>query len=247
MKKILIMCLTLVLALGALGVGYASWTDTVYIDGTVNTGSVCMSILCPITSDDPSLSPEQTGYIPPFPGMGQDKNARTSGPNFYINPIQTTKNVGWVTTNCPETPPGQEPPVVKEVVITLHNVYPCYWNHISFGVLNCGTIPIKLDHLQFLDVDGNPLWGHDANGHPINIIKQDTYVSFDLSGNNIDDLEVYWGDNWSVQIEQGGSWDISFWLHVLQDEGIDFTVPQNFTFKAAITGVQWNNYPLTLP
>ena len=44
MKKIGLLCLALVLALGALGVGYAMWWDEVTIEGTVNTGSVEISI-----------------------------------------------------------------------------------------------------------------------------------------------------------------------------------------------------------
>ena len=40
MKKIGLLCLALVLALGALGVGYGLWDKTVYIAGTVNTGEV---------------------------------------------------------------------------------------------------------------------------------------------------------------------------------------------------------------
>lgn len=37
--KIGILCLALVLAVGSLGIGYAAWSDTVTIDGTVTTGS----------------------------------------------------------------------------------------------------------------------------------------------------------------------------------------------------------------
>ena len=39
MSKLGILCLALVLAMGSLGVGYAMWDKTLYIDGTVNTGS----------------------------------------------------------------------------------------------------------------------------------------------------------------------------------------------------------------
>jgi hypothetical protein len=45
MKKIGIVSLTLVLALGVLGVGYAMWSDTVTIDGSVETGSVNLDIV----------------------------------------------------------------------------------------------------------------------------------------------------------------------------------------------------------
>jgi len=43
-KKIGLLCLALVLALGALGVGYAKWTDTVNITGHVNTGNVDIEV-----------------------------------------------------------------------------------------------------------------------------------------------------------------------------------------------------------
>jgi predicted ribosomally synthesized peptide with SipW-like signal peptide len=39
-KKILAISLVLAIALSALGVGYALWSDTLTINGTVNTGSV---------------------------------------------------------------------------------------------------------------------------------------------------------------------------------------------------------------
>jgi hypothetical protein len=44
MKKIGLICMALVMALGIAGVGYASWTDTLYIDGTVETGDVDLDI-----------------------------------------------------------------------------------------------------------------------------------------------------------------------------------------------------------
>lgn len=40
MKKIGLICLALVLALGTMGVGFALWSETLYIDGTVNTGEL---------------------------------------------------------------------------------------------------------------------------------------------------------------------------------------------------------------
>jgi len=45
MKRIGLLALALVLALGALGVGYAAWTDTITITGTVNTGSVDLQVV----------------------------------------------------------------------------------------------------------------------------------------------------------------------------------------------------------
>jgi hypothetical protein len=45
MKKIGILLITLVLALGTLGVGYAAWTDEIYIQGTVQTGDVDINVV----------------------------------------------------------------------------------------------------------------------------------------------------------------------------------------------------------
>ncbi len=56
MKKIVILALTLVLALGATGVGYALWSDTLYLEGTINTGEVDTCIVS-IASDDIGIDP----------------------------------------------------------------------------------------------------------------------------------------------------------------------------------------------
>jgi predicted ribosomally synthesized peptide with SipW-like signal peptide len=40
MKKIVLICMALVMALGAVGVGYALWSDSLVISGTVNTGDI---------------------------------------------------------------------------------------------------------------------------------------------------------------------------------------------------------------
>jgi hypothetical protein len=52
MKKIGLICLTVVLALGSLGVAYALWSEELVIDSTVNTGEVNMEIV-DITPNDP--------------------------------------------------------------------------------------------------------------------------------------------------------------------------------------------------
>ena len=44
MKKIGLIALAVVLAVGGLGIGYAAWTDTITIEGTVDTGDVNIDI-----------------------------------------------------------------------------------------------------------------------------------------------------------------------------------------------------------
>jgi hypothetical protein len=229
MKKIGLLCLALVLALGALGVGYASWTDTITIFGTVNTGEVCVYFTCPWSQSDTS------DPSPPYlvedgaPASSLDWNATQEGVNFNDGVVQTNKNVGWTVIDCSGTEPAT-------ATLTFNNVYPCYFNHIGIGIKNCGTVPVKLDHVIF----------RDASGAPIGTLTDEGYLSFDLSGNEIDDFEVIWGDNFGDQLETG-SWSIDFWIHVMQDEEIDFTQPQTFTFTVEIVAVQWDEYPLPTP
>jgi predicted ribosomally synthesized peptide with SipW-like signal peptide len=40
MRKLVFICLALVVALGSIGVGYALWSDSLYIEGTINTGDI---------------------------------------------------------------------------------------------------------------------------------------------------------------------------------------------------------------
>jgi hypothetical protein len=56
MKKIGLICLVLVLAVGALGVSYALWSDSLFLEGTVETGEVEVCIVS-IASDDVGIDP----------------------------------------------------------------------------------------------------------------------------------------------------------------------------------------------
>jgi hypothetical protein len=227
--------MTVILALGGMGIGYAAWTDTIWVDGSVNTGEVCIEVTCPFGPSGESSDPS-----PPYtvaqgaPAFSLDYNARpevAGTPDFWVDPVRTDKNVAWVTSNCEELTPPR-----KLVTLTFHNVYPSYFSHLAFGLRNCGTIPIKMDHVIFTDQ-----WGRSQT-----ITKTD-YLTFDLSGNDTDDFELYWGDNFGAQLEPGGGWSMDFWTHFMQDEGIDFSQPQTFTLTIEIVVVQWNEYPLPLP
>ena len=233
MKKIGLICLALVLALGALGVGYAAWTDTIYIDGTVNTGEVLVEVICnSFDATDGDLPPSTTGWIVGTGSPYADENSLVSGTDFYWNTITREKNVGWVTWDCTA-------PLDSEATITLNNVYPSYTNHITLGLRNSGTIPLKLNHVSIKDSGGSVLY---------KLTSQSQYMTFDMlpvgAPNGVPDLEIYWGDNFGIQIEEGQYWDISFYIHVMQDEAIDFSVSHSYTLTFEFVGVQWNEYPL---
>jgi len=233
MKKIGFLSLALVIALGGLGVGYAAWTDEVTINGTVSTGEVCASFDCGWTvldNNDPS---------PPYTieqGADDDSldwNVLTGhyGPGFPGWVVQRDKNVGWTTYDC-----GQVEPPRHKVTLTYHNIYPSYFQAIGLRVRNCGTLPVKLDHVTFTDQ-----WGRSQT------IDEVGYLVFDLSGNGVPDFEIEWGDNFGLQAEPNEYFSIDFATHFLQDEDIDFTQFHTYTLTVEIVVVQWNEHPLPLP
>jgi hypothetical protein len=65
LKKVGLLALALVMALGSLGVAYAAWTDQVYVVGTVNTGTLDIDI-CGVSSTFVYKVPgtPDTGYGP---------------------------------------------------------------------------------------------------------------------------------------------------------------------------------------
>ena len=208
-------------ALSGLGVAFASWTDTITIDGTVTTGSLCWEFASATILDN--APPENYGGDYPVPEHLADYTCNTGFADQYF--WRLDKNVAWGTVFRQDLDLDG---YYETLEVTLNNVYPCNFNMVSFYVNNYGTIPLKVDHVVINDVS-----------YYSNI----PHVTFDLSGNDVDDFEIEWKDNFGYQMEPGtSSPEFSFWLHTLQDEG-EGVQGQSFTFTISIVAIQWNEYP----
>jgi len=121
MKKVGLLILVLVIALGALGVGYAKWFDTVQITGTVVTGNIDLGIKN-TNSNDPGTTIDQQcqGYVATDP-----------------------KNVGSTLSenNGNENSCGY----YESITETISNVYPGYKAVFTNEIANCGTVPVKIE------------------------------------------------------------------------------------------------------
>jgi len=149
MKKIGLICLALVVALGALGTGYAMWYDTVTISGTVKTGSV--DIVIENTSGDEVYKDLDTGALVycHFVILPDGTKVYTVG-----TPPANGVLVGWTTSvdNKDDT-----------VSISYNNIFPIPgqgWFFdggwlTDFGVHCLGSVPVKLQ-VEVLDVVGIP-------------------------------------------------------------------------------------------
>lgn len=212
--KLSVLVLVLVLALAAGGVGYAHWTDSVLVEETVTTTELCVEFWAPITVDDKSGPPP---YVPTDPD-DRDWNVEDG---FVTPPYQVDKNVAWVTAEFVGSAP------YEEIQITLHNGYPCYYNHVATWVHNCGPLPWKIQAVQFL-----------VNDIVVETLQEPGVVQMDLNGNGVNDFEVYYGDGFGIQRDTCEILNISWGMHVLQDETQGATL--SFTMKIIV--VQWNAY-----
>jgi len=228
MKKIGLISLALVLALGALGVGFAAWTDTITISGTVTTGEVDWEIgTCSLLDDDEPVDPggDADTTTPDYTcDDGFPWNEEKT--NFYW---ELDKNVGWGEQEILANADGER----HLMKVTLHNAYPSYFNSLSFYPRNTGTVPIKIDHVV--------IYGTMAGDVKVN--KVGTLHRFDFNTDGLADFEIQWGDSFGNQLEPGGgSAEISFWMHVLQPCPQSMLDQLNFTIE--LVCVQWNEYPL---
>jgi len=128
-KKVALIVLALVLALGAAGIGFAKWSETLHIEGTVSTGEVDVGLSQYSNDPNPtgddlgdyyegSLDPMECGYWeycaegPCWVGERYDKNVAS---------------IDCELVDSDEASDGEE-----TIEITVTNAYPCYYGSIAF-------------------------------------------------------------------------------------------------------------------
>jgi hypothetical protein len=212
MKKFGILCLTLILALGALGVGYAHWFETVDITQSVDTGKVCIG-----------FSKNQSGEA----GEWEGKDVAQIFANG-IGPIKGTV----------EYPQGFVP-VWTSVYVLMQNAYPCYASYVLIDVANCGTIPIHIGDLVFTMVQVDPDTGEIID--TLALVWNQTpptnlghWISQGGTGDEVMSMAVV--NLEGAQIHPGFYDSLELDFHVKQ------TAEQKATYILTIdiTGTQWN-------
>lgn len=223
MKKILFIALALVLALGGLGVGYAAWTDQVNVNGSVNTGKVCIKFQVGNQTDRacPSGNPWYVG-----PGNG-DPNLDLSvyPPSIPTQPdyVYTEKNVACTNIQGVHT---------NTLLVTVNNAYPLYYNDLEIEFCNCGTVPVKLQSIYIT---------------PLNFVNA-PYAWDEVSDpGNTAPLWVRVTDGIGTQLEQGQckSASVKFVVQeaALQNAGRGLAGdPPAYQFTITWTVIQWNEY-----
>ncbi|MDD2252483.1 MAG: hypothetical protein PHQ10_05910 [Dehalococcoidales bacterium] len=158
MRKLGILLMVLVLALGSLGVGYAAWMDFVYVEGTVETGNV-----------DLVVENYSGTWVYKMPEHGIDV---VTG---WVDEVVAPANYVELVASAVSTPGagGENDP---DVVMTFDNLFPGVLFCADFLVHYIGSVPAIVDADIVSDDEWlNELWDEgyayweawDADGNKI--------------------------------------------------------------------------------
>jgi hypothetical protein len=130
MKKIILICLSLVLALGGFGVAYSLWFDTVVVSGDVQTGSLNLAFdpFEPAKVDEYHIVYEPYEHLEPGEFLG--KNVGVTTATYLDSSFETDPATGLIGFST--------------IVLDVNNAYPCYYVATTFVFKNIGSIPLDI-------------------------------------------------------------------------------------------------------
>jgi len=223
MKKILLLCVALILALGTVGAGYALWKDSVLITTTINTGTVQVSLSQ--YDNDPAPRGPVVGANPNgwYNGSLDPSEQGSWGFDTVGNPVWTgdryEKNVAYMDSEFDNNRSELHPN--PTATITVDNAYPCYYGSVLFDIENTGTIPVKLLSVKLLRMSyEEEVLVFDP---PVNVYLPEYRVFNELPPADGWDWEwmtseVVGPDGVTLaQIDAGQKGYVSFTFHLLQD------------------------------
>ena len=226
MRKIGIISLVLVLAMGLLGAAYASWSQTLTITETVNTGEFCVGIRDVGTNDPGPALDEPCGMLYP-----------TTSANGTLDPGYTKNVAAAESTNGVTKCMHEQVQFYEDVTETITNGYPSYSCNITLEFANCGTVPAK-------GVSVNRTIVSDPNDLA-KFVEITSWEIFDDLGASVADGVTVCALETAIrayQLDPCDTMQLVIAKHILQDVGQD-ECPQEVTcsFQEDIKWVQWND------
>jgi hypothetical protein len=131
MKKLCVTCLVVIVAFGCAGIAYAKWSQTLTVNGSVNTGSLRAIFENAVSSDGgTNLDPKDVGTW----------NFGTIPYSWSPTGVRASQNVGQTTTSISSSTDTLN----DTLTINITNAYPGYYGSVACDVLNDGTIPVAV-------------------------------------------------------------------------------------------------------
>lgn len=236
MKKIGLIALALVLALGALGAAYATWSQTLTITEEVNTGTFIVGVRDVGTNDGgPALGETYKGVV----GILHPESPPTDGkedPGYSKN-VAAARSVDGEEKCMHE---GTQ--YFHDVTETIVNAYPSYSCTITLEFANCGTVPAIVE-----SVIPGPVTDPDGLFPYVEITSweiRDDGGSVWKSGSGLTALEAALQ---GYQLDPCDVMQVDITKHIIQEIGDDPPVlcPQDATMTMTedVKWVQWNVTP----
>ena len=229
MKKIGLICLAVVLGLGAMGGALAYWNETLTIAGSVATGELDVEFSAQKSNDDGTqLDPSECGTW--TMSNLKDSTGWTWGTNRYAFDVGKTI-CALVDADGNPAEGGSYNNGNEKMTITVTNAYPCYYAHVAFSIDNLGTIPAHIKSIQLTALE--PV--HDG-GLPI-VLVAGIPRELDADGDGDKDLSLCLTTlAVSQNIAVGGALPGDLCIHVM--DGADEV--DTYTFTIEIVCNQFN-------
>lgn len=264
MKKIGLLALVLVLALSAVGVGFAKWTDSVKFHGVVRTGEVSIGIADLGTTDDGYTSAwefnrpdigldEQADWILDLnPGIVDDLKDVASFISTNRGNVVGTRTLDvtpWRSVDNPH-PSVQDIQFVDGVEEVMNCVYPGYTAATRLAISNFGCVPVKIEDINF-EISEVPGY---TNAAILDFMVVTGWYAYLPDGNMMDfPLVADDGERLTIcdlgevlegyQLHEGDTIMIGLKISFLEAiDKYDFMLPQDsgVAFTITVDATQWN-------
>ncbi|MBA7566768.1 hypothetical protein ES708_08464 [subsurface metagenome] len=238
LKRIGVLALALVIALGSLGVAYAAWTDSVYIEGTVETGTVDILVIA-----------SSSTFVYKVPGAPDEIVVNYCSGHDDQNPPAGDEGVDYFEIASAVTTFVNSGTDADTATMAFSGLFPGVEFKADLQMLYAGSIPAKVSVATILDPDKAQdatlaeLWDLWQYGDSIKGYAANTYgiwMEGVLTANDVARTETHYVNPLGVQIHQYEQLNIT--LHVLLPQDDDYQNLSNLGFTGLITVVQWNEY-----
>jgi hypothetical protein len=235
LKRIGLLALALVIALGAMGVGYAAWTDEVYLEGTVYTGTLDIDVSDCSSTFVYKVPPD--GIVVNYDSGSEDQHAPPDG-ELIASAVADFDN---------------GPSDADTATITFNGLFPEIDFRADLQIESLGTIPVKVSIAEIIpDNDPGPdkaekdailaeLWELGQNGDPTKGYDPHEYGAwiegelYPFSGGH---ETIY--DPIGLQLHQFDMVHITLHVRLPQEEA--YQNLSGLQFTGLITVIQWNMY-----
>lgn len=217
-KKTGLMFLALVIALAGIGVGYASWTDTITIEGTVNTGSVDIDMMKFSGTWVYKVPDHGTVWQHGWGTAGDRPQAPTDG---VLIAYAETVGIGLDDDGDSD---GRTDDADTAIVV-FDSLFPGLFM-VDFLVHYNGTIPAILSAEISGDAWLEALW--NAGGAGVVVYASNEAGTFDHASPIVEPI---------VQVHYCEWYLVKLWIDIPQE---DTMMRLSGSFTATVTATQWN-------